>query len=264
MVYSPKGIVKTWEQQEAASWGTDWHSPMEKVPSSLPCVWAREVVRDGEAFGEEAVRLRVCFWCQRWRSAWSLLKGSWSQGRSSRHITLPRVGWEHPFLETPGWLLQGARSCCLFSPLALRCRFLPCSSSVGLQNGSSGPGLWTQRARHGAGFTSVRSPLKPTPRRAIHLFQCSALAILKCLIIFELEAPHFHFALDSANYIAGPSEALRDWARQIHVSTGTGLQFFSSSTFQLHHLHVAWLWTSHLNSQGLSFPLCNTDDNTFQ
>ena len=46
--------------------------------------------------------------------------------------------------------------------------------------------------------------LKRTPR----VVQCSAVTILKFLIIFELGALHFHFSLDPTNYAAGLAATL--------------------------------------------------------
>lgn len=36
------------------------------------------------------------------------------------------------------------------------------------------------------------------------LAECSAVAVLKFLILFQQGAPHFHFALGPTNYVPGP------------------------------------------------------------
>ena len=51
---------------------------------------------------------------------------------------------------------------------------------------------------HGSYFLTVKSTVL---RRAPCLVSCSAVPLLKFLIIFEQRTPHFHFALGLAKYL---------------------------------------------------------------
>lgn len=69
--------------------------------------------------------------------------------------------------------------------------------------------LWMKEGQgwlHGCVICAVAQG--PTFRRALHLFQCSAVAIFKFLILLEQVTLHFYFALGTTNYVTGLKKGL--------------------------------------------------------
>lgn len=57
------------------------------------------------------------------------------------------------------------------------------------------------------GHATREAAQAPMPRRALCLLSCSAIAVLRFLIVLEQVALHFHFALGSADCVAGPGSS---------------------------------------------------------
>lgn len=80
---------------------------------------------------------------------------------------------------------------------------LPLSYPLGL------PNRRTLQEATGSPSWGVQPVQGLTLRRVPHLVECSAVPILKFLVIFEQGALHLHSALNPANYVASPGQKAR-------------------------------------------------------